>query len=866
MAKPLKMTPMLEQYFEVKSQAPDAILLFRLGDFYEMFFEDAEKAAPILGLVLTSRGKGGDSETPMCGVPYHAAEAHIAKLIRRGFRVAICDQVEEATAGKTLVRREIVRIITPGTAVDGSIVDRDSVYLMGLVVDGDETGVAWLDASTGDLFVTSYQSDHQSLMDDVARFRPREVVISREKAEAWRERFEPEGLTVTFEDESYFDRVGANEYLCRHFGTVSLRGFGLEENDVRVTAAAAALRYAVSRHKKTLTHVTAIRVERGDECLVVDSSTLRNLEVLENREGEGENASLWGVLNATKTAMGARLLRRWVTRPLSDRDAIFDRHDAVDELVRNPSKVEQLTRELGSIADLERLTARVTIGNASPRECRTLAASLGVVAELKTISSDFSGRLLRETTTSLDPLHDIASLIESTIVEDPPAVTRDGGMIRSGVHQELDELKTLTRDSKSILMQIETDEKEKTSIASLKVRYNNVFGYYIEVSKSNLGKVPDRYIRKQTLVNAERYITPELKEIEERILSAEDRSKAIEMEIWEGFLKQVAGRAPALRSTAGAVASIDVLATFAGLAMRRRWCRPELSDRSEIVVEGGRHPVVEAVSKERFIPNDSEIDAARNGMQIITGPNMGGKSTYLRQIALIVMMNQIGSFVPATRARLGIFDRVFTRVGASDNLARGESTFMVEMHETANILNNATDRSLIVLDEVGRGTATFDGLSLAWAIIEYLHDHKEAITLFATHYHEVTDLADTKERVANFNVSVKEWKDQIIFLRKVVPGPADKSYGIQVAKLAGIPAEVTNRAMEILAVLEQKEHDVVDATSRIPGKPAADGRQLALFSTREDDALRAIRTVDADSLTPLDALNLVADLKRKLTE
>ncbi|HEY0788598.1 MAG TPA: DNA mismatch repair protein MutS, partial [Thermoanaerobaculia bacterium] len=607
--------------------------------------------------------------------------------------------------------------------------------------------------------------------------------------------------------------------------------------------------------------VIDLRVDDDADYLVLDASTLQNLEIFESREGAARS-TLLHVADGTKTPMGARTLRRWLARPLRDPEAIFARHDAVAELVGEPLLLETICRTLAQIGDLERFASRITLGSATPRELLGLASSLESVGALARVAADAKGPLLASLRERLDDLPAVRGRIGVTIEPEPPSVVRDGGAIRAGVDGELDALRAIARDSKSVLLRIEAEEKEKTGVGSLKIRYNSVFGYYIEISKANLAKVPQHYIRKQTLVNAERFITPELKELEEKIVGAEEKSLAIELRLYEELLANLGAETPVLLATARAVGELDALAGFATVARRCRWVRPQLSGEHEIEIENGRHPVIETLT-DRFIPNDTAIHRDRNGIQIITGPNMGGKSTYLRQVALIVLLNQAGSFVPASRARLGIFDRIFTRVGASDNLARGESTFMVEMHETSNILHNATASSLIVLDEVGRGTATFDGLSLAWAIIEFLHDDpkRSAITLFATHYHELTDLARTRDRVANANVSVREWNDQIIFLRKVIPGAADKSYGIQVAKLAGIPQSVIGRAREILATLERKERDMVEETRAHAPQAGAAGSQLSLFDRREDEVARRIRALEVDAISPLEALNTLAELK-----
>jgi DNA mismatch repair protein MutS len=874
MSRPLtKLTPMLEQYFEIKRQVPDAILFYRLGDFYEMFFEDAEKAAPLLDLVLTARNKGQEYETPMCGVPYHAADGYIAKLIRHGLRVAICDQTEEPAQAKGLVRREIVRIVTPGTATDPGIVERETCYLVSLVPSPESVGAAYLDVSTGDFFVTAYGSlSDARLYDDMARFAPREAIVPKET--------DTNGaltIPVTTVEPSIFDVRGSHDYLSKHFGTQSLRGFGLEDDDARIGAAGGALRYASASHKRSLEHVRALRVDNDSDYLQLDAATLANLEVCESRDATRPRATLWGVINATRSAMGTRTLRRWLTRPLKSATAIFDRHDAVDELTRSRAILEQMTSRLQKIADLERVTSRITLRTATPRECLTLAESLLAVGELRDVMTPLQGPLLSQlrsccslhqapAAASGEPpstLDAVVALIVRTLHPEPAINVRDGGVIADGIDRDLDELRSIARDSKTVLLAIEAREKERTGISSLKIRFNSVFGYYIEVSKSNLGRVPQDYIRKQTLANAERYITPDLKELEEKIVGAEEKAVAIELRLYEQLLASIAAVSAGILATARAVGDIDALASLATVAVRNRYVRPQLSEDAELCIEDGRHPVIEQIATERFIPNHTNVRREENGIQIITGPNMGGKSTYLRQVALIVLLNQAGSFVPAAKARLGVFDRIFTRVGASDQLARGESTFMVEMHETANILNNATDRSLIILDEVGRGTATFDGLSLAWAIIEYLHDNptRSGITLFATHYHEVTDLAKTKSRVANYNVAVKEWNEQIIFLRKVVEGAADKSYGIQVAKLAGIPHSVIDRAREILDTLERKELDLVEETRR----RGPHTRQLGLFSSREQGVVDALRDVELDTLSPREALNVLYELKQKLT-
>lgn len=861
----MKLTPMMEQYFEIKRQVPDAIVMYRMGDFYEMFFEDAETAAPLLDLVLTARGRGTENETPMCGVPHHAVDQHIARLVRKGFRVAICEQMEEPSQAKGLVRRDIVRIVTPGTAVEGSLLDRDHCYLTAIVPEGEQLFAAWLDVSTGDFFVRTYSSDAE-LRDDGARWCPRELIVPRGEEEfAARLRAALPDAAITLVEPSWFDRRRSLDELSRRFGTQSLRGFGLADDDPRIAPAGAALRYAADSHRSALDHIRSLRVDDDGESLVLDAATLENLEIFESRDSSRTRGSLWGVIHACRTPMGTRMLRDWIVRPLRSRDAIFARHDAVDELTRNRSLHSTIVDTLGGIGDLERMMSRVTLRSATPAECLALSRSLAAVATAGGHAGELSSPLHQDVRRRLDPVQELVDDVRASLEDEPSVSVRDGGVIRTGVSGELDQLRELARNSKAVLLRIEEQERARTGISSLKVRYNGVFGYYIEISKSNLSRVPDDYIRKQTLVNAERFITPELKEIEEKILGAEEHSIAIEAELYGQLLTRLAAWGGRVIATARAVAELDVLAGFAAVALKRRYVRPELVPDTCIFVEEGRHPVIETLTTERFITNDTDIQRQKNGVQIVTGPNMGGKSTYLRQVALIVLLNQIGSFVPAKRAKLGTFDRIFTRVGASDNLARGESTFMVEMHETANILHHATDQSLIVLDEVGRGTATFDGLSLAWAIVEYLHDTtgKQAITLFATHYHELTDLARDRDRIENLSVAVKEWNDQIVFLRKVIRGAADKSYGIQVARLAGIPEVVTTRARELLGTLERKEQAVFNE-SRATSPSGEKSMQLSLFDDRERGALDRLRSLAIDSLSPIEALNVLHQLQSEL--
>ncbi len=870
---------MLRQYLEVKAEHPDAVLMYRMGDFYEMFFEDARRAAPLLEVQLTARNKGTGNEAPMCGIPYHALESYLGKLIAAGLKVAICDQVEDPAQAKGLVKREVTRVVTPGTLSDPALLDgKEENLLAGLVWDGEGGSGAFLDLSTGSFFIRRWRSPEEAV-DDLALLRPREVLFHAcrggDGAAAfprgivdWAERECPCRTELT--GDRLFDPHRAGELLLRQFGVATLRGFGLEEGEPAVRAAAAALAYAQETQKSELSHVRGIAVQEARDRMVLDASTLANLEVFRSQRAElagpRRRGTLLAVLDRTVTAPGGRAVREWLRRPLVDPPAIVERHRAVGELAADHPRRERLRERLARVGDPERLLARAVLGTMTPREAAALRDGLAempaVLAELTDAQAPLLARLA-----TVDPLVDLHAELARMLEEAPAPSLQDGGVIAAGVDPELDRFRSLARDSKRHILALEVRERERTGISSLKIRYNRVFGYYLEVTRANQERVPADYIRKQTLVNAERYVTPEIKELEEQILSAEERQIALEQDWFKKLIVTIVAAAAGLTGLAAAVGTLDGLASFAEAAARHRYVQPRMEPAGgPIAIRDGRHPVVEQASRDAFVPNDADLDESAR-IVLLTGPNMGGKSTYLRQVALIALMAQAGSFVPAQEATLGVIDRIFTRVGASDDLARGESTFMVEMIETANILRHATDHSLVILDEVGRGTATFDGLSIAWAIVEYLHAHRRPKTLFATHYHELTELASLLPGVVNRTMAVKEWEDRIVFLRRVVPGSADKSYGIHVARLAGLPAEVITRAGEVLANLESHEYDLTGKPrlARGPNAPeAGEPAQLALFAPPEQVVASVLREVDLDRLSPLAALNLLHSLKSRL--
>jgi DNA mismatch repair protein MutS len=861
---------MLRQYLELKDRAGSALLLYRMGDFYELFFEDAEVAAPVLGIALTKRKHNDEVQAPMCGVPHHAFDSYLGKLLGAGFRVAVAEQVEDPATAKGLVRREIVRTHTPGTVSDTELLDgAERCFLAAFGVEADGAALAWLEVSTG-TFEGMHCADADVLTEQLARLRPREVLVA-ESWDGWQalwpqEIASPTATPLPTED---FSPTSGEQRLKRVLGVGSLRGFGLESGEALVGMAGALLSYTETTQRGSLRHLRGFVRRRDHDHLVVDRSSLVNLEIERGADGS-RRGSLVAVLDHCRTRMGSRRLRDWLVRPCLDIEEIAERHRAVAELADDPSLLTALRDAVDGIPDLERLGARVGMGLASPRELASLRSALDRLPGVRSALDHASSPRLRRLADGLDLLEDVAETLHRRLAEEPAAVV-GAGVMASGWDAELDEQRRLARGGKEVLAQIEGAERQRTKISSLKVRYNKVFGYFIEVSKSNLDRVPDDYDRRQTLTNAERFTTPELKELEAKILGAEELAVARERELYAGLLDDLAGHSQRLADAGDRVATLDVLGSFADRARRRDYCRPIVDADSRLVIRDGRHPVLEELQREpAFIPNDCELDPERCQIVVLTGPNMGGKSTYLRQVALTVVMAHAGSFVPAAEARIGLTDRVFTRVGASDMLARGESTFMVEMTETANILRHATPRSLVILDEVGRGTATFDGLSLAWAIVEFLHDRPEhaAKVLFATHYHELTDLARFLPRLVNRSMAVKEWRGDILFLHRVVDGTADRSYGIHVARLAGVPEDVCTRAETVLANLERHELDVTGDPDAQPAEAAnrVGIAQLDLFRPVADEIADRLRRLDPDRMTPLDALEVVAELKGKLDD
>ncbi|HXY07853.1 MAG TPA: DNA mismatch repair protein MutS [Terriglobales bacterium] len=871
-------TPLMRQYAAIKSEHPTALLFFRLGDFYELFFEDAILAARELEITLTSRNKEKGLAVPMCGVPYHAAEGYISKLIRKGFKVAICDQVEDPRVAKKLVRREVTRVVTPGTAADASLSSEENNFLAAIARAGDGLGFAALDVSTGEFRATEFRGEDRAkrIQDELDQLRPKEVLYG--SSAPLLDRVAPYNATIAspvprspaggknWAETPLEDWVFAPDHamplLENHFGVLSLEGFGLAGKPAAASAAGAILHYVRSTQRGTLDHVDRIGFYERQNCLVLDAVTVRNLELVEPLfAGTGEGVTLFRSIDQTLTPMGKRLLRSWMLRPSIAVEEINRRLDAVEAQTQDVVAREELRRALEGILDLERLLSRVTLETATPRDVLALAASLAKIPPLRTALSRIPGERLDHLHAAIDELGDVRQHIEGLIVPEPPLSLNDGGVIQPGADRELDELRDLSRNSKQYLAQIEQRERHRTGIASLKVRFNSIFGYYLEVSKPNLQHVPPDYERKQTLVNAERFTTPELKEYEARILDAQEKIVEIERRLFAELRSAIAQQARRIRQTALALAEVDVLAALAHLAALGDYCRPRFDTSGDIEIRGGRHPVIEQQDiGERFVPNDLYLNSTTHTVLLLTGPNMGGKSTYLRQAALTVILAQMGSFVPAASARLGIVDRVFTRIGASDNLARGRSTFMVEMTETAAILHTATPQSLILLDEVGRGTATYDGLAIAWAVVEYVHARTRAKTLFATHYFELTELADRLSGVKNYHVSVKETNNGIAFLRKVEPGAADRSYGIEVAKLAGLPSAVVERAREVLVEHETAGHRVTDELSKDDLVPT----QLTIFTPLSQPVVEQLREVDLNHLTPLEALNLLAELKKQV--
>jgi DNA mismatch repair protein MutS len=872
MAKKNSATPMMEQYLRIKKDYQDALLFFRLGDFYEMFYEDAKIASPVLEIALTSRQK-----IPMCGVPYHAADSYLGKLLRRGFKVAICEQVEDAKLAKGVVKRDVIKVLTPGTAVElepeGA---RESNYIASLFLKDKGWGLALIDLASGQMRAAQSDSqDKRMLPDELFKVSPTEIVFPEGEEKHIIEILTSQNMISILKsplEDWAFDYSQAKNFLESHFKVRSLAGFDLADKDMAVSAAGALLYYLKKVRKDSLSLVDKISYVQSGTQMTLDATTIKNLELVKNLRDGGRKDSLLDIIDFTVTSMGTRLIRNWLLQPLLRCADIEKRLDAVSEFLSRTIERKELREGLKGIFDLERLKGKISLAVAHARDLVSLKKSLLPLPQIHDLIKPYSSKVIKKIHKLWDNAQDLVDLIERAILEEPAFLLTEGGIIKDGFNSELDELRKLSRSGKSFIVSLEKKERKKTGISSLKIRFNKVFGYYIEVTKPNLSLVPADYIRKQTLANSERFSTPELKEYEEKVLTAEERIADLEYNLFLEIREKISKETTRLQKIASDVARLDVLSSLAELASRRNYHRPQVNKREKISIVQGRHPVIEVTNDDPFIPNDTYLDRAEDQILIVTGPNMGGKSTYLRQVALICILAQMGSFVPAKEAEIGIVDRIFTRIGAMDFLTVGQSTFMVEMLETAKILNNATEKSLILLDEIGRGTSTFDGLSIAWAVAEYLHEKEEirAKTLFATHYHELTELALTLNRIKNYHVSVKEWKDDIIFLRKIVPGPSDQSYGIHVANLAGIPRSVVDRAKEILFNLEKQELDDT-GLPRLAYRSSKKRDKAQLFLFQEDKKQELLKDIedeiekcDISDLKPLDALNFLSRLKEKI--
>lgn len=872
-------TPMMQHYLKTHEEYKDCILFYRLGDFYEMFFDDAKVVSKELELTLTGKSCGAEERAPMCGIPYHAAETYLTRLVKKGYKVAICEQVEDPKLAKGMVKREVTRVVTPGTTLNAQALDETkNNYIMCIAYIGDHYGISSADITTGDYYVTEVDSERK-LLDEVNKYQPTEIIcneafyISGIDIDDMKNRM---GIVIYSLDAWYFSDETAQMTLKDHFKVRDLEGLGLADYDSGVVAAGALLKYLYETQKTTLSNLVAIHPYTTGKFMIIDSSTRRNLELVETLREKQKRGSLLWVLDKTRTAMGARTLRSFVEQPLIERAEIEERYDAIDEFNTNAITREEIREYLNPVYDLERLITRVTYQTANPRDLIAFRNSIHMLPPIKTLMSDFQSPLLKRLYEQLDTLDELYELIERSIAEEPPLTLHDGGILKEGYNEEVDRLRKAKTDGKSWLADLEAKEREKTGIKNLKIKYNKVFGYYLEVTNSFKDLVPDYFTRKQTLANAERFITPELKELEDVILGAEDKLIVLEYELFREVRQKVADEVVRIQKTAKAVAQIDVFASLATVAEQNNYCRPKLNEKGLIDIKDGRHPVVERmIQNEMFVANDTYLDNGSNRVSIITGPNMAGKSTYMRQSALIVLMAQIGSFVPAKSAKIGIVDRIFTRVGASDDLASGQSTFMVEMSEVANILRNATSNSLLILDEIGRGTSTFDGLSIAWAVVEHISNPRllGAKTLFATHYHELTELEGKLNSVNNYCIAVKEKGDDIVFLRKIVKGGADKSYGIQVAKLAGVPDNVIERAKEI--VEELSNNDITEIVQNIsaegsskrskPKLDEVDLEQISLLDTMDNDTiLNELKELDLGQMTPIEAMNKLYELQNKV--
>ena len=877
-----QLSPMMQHYMETKKEYPDCILFYRLGDFYEMFFDDALTASKVLEITLTGKECGLPERAPMCGVPYHAVDSYLYRLVQHGYKVAIAEQMEDPKQAKGLVKREVIRVVTPGTITSAQALDETkNNYLMGIVYMDGKYGVSTADITTGEFLVTEVDTGRE-LFDEIHKFSPSEIIcnnafyMSGVDLDDLKNRC---NVAVSALDSHFFGDESCRKILREHFRVGSLSGLGLDDYSTGVIAAGAVMAYMYETHKSTLEHITAITPYSTGQYMIIDTSTRRNLELVETMREKQKRGTLLWVLDKTKTAMGARLLRTWIEQPLIHKEEIIRRQDVVEELNMNYISREEICEYLNPVYDLERLIGRISYKTANPRDLIAFKTSLEMLPHIRRILAEFNSAILKELAGDLDPLEDLNALISRAIEDDPPITVREGGMIKEGFSEEADRLRQAKTEGKDWLAKLETREKDKTGIKNLKIKFNKVFGYYFEVTNSFKSMVPDYFIRKQTLTNAERYTTDELKELEDIIMGAEEKLVSLEYDLFCQVRDEIAAQVLRIQKTAKAIAAVDVFCSLSAVATRRNYVKPSMNEKGVIQIKNGRHPVVEQMMRDDlFVANDTFLDNGKNRLSVITGPNMAGKSTYMRQVALIVLMAQIGSFVPAQEADIGICDRIFTRVGASDDLASGQSTFMVEMTEVANILRNATRNSLLVLDEIGRGTSTFDGLSIAWAVIEHISNTKllGAKTLFATHYHELTELEGTIAGVKNYCIAVKEQGDDIVFLRKIVRGGADKSYGIQVAKLAGVPDSVIARAKEIAEELSDNDitaraKEIAQANANVtqhkavPKPDEVDMQQLSFFDTvRDDDIVRELEGLELSTMTPIDALNTLYRLQTKL--
>ncbi|AQQ72511.1 DNA mismatch repair protein MutS [Limihaloglobus sulfuriphilus] len=866
------LTPAMKQFHHFKDKYPDAVLFFRMGDFYETFYEDAQICSRVLGLALTTRNKNSANPIPLAGLPYHAVDAYLKKMIKAGYKVAVCEQVEDPKKAKGVVKRDVVRVITPGTLTDDILLDeKEDNFLCAPYLGPKGAALCWVDISTGHFY--AQQLDEDAIVDEILRLSPSECLVPEKREQLFGDDYaklakqlsEISSIVITHRPGWYFDPYSAEKSLLKHFGTNTLEGFGVDGDSDVIPPAGALLEYLSETQKTSLAHIRSIKLINKRSFLHIDQTSLRSLEILRTMRSEDKKGSLFDSIDQTLTGMGARMLRGWVCMPLRQVDRITERHTAVQELCDFSQKLDDIRSQLKNTADLERIVSRISTFRASPKDFVLLADTLRKIPAMKLLLSESVSGLLKNLAQGCDTMEELADLLEAAIEPECPSHFRDGGVIRTGFNAELDELRGISKDGRSWLAAYQKKQIELTGIQNLKLGFNKVFGYYLEISRSMADQVPGDYVRKQTLKNAERYITQELKEYEDKVLSAHERSLELELSIFDQLRSRAAGYASRLQVLAQCVGCIDCIASLAHLALRRGYIRPEMCGEKVLEIKEGKHPVVAQSLGNEFVSNDLELGGESADVMIITGPNMSGKSTYIRQSALLVLMAQMGSFIPAESARIGVVDRIFTRVGASDELARGQSTFMVEMTETANIINNATDRSLVVLDEVGRGTSTYDGLSLAWAITEHIANNIGCRTLFATHYHELTELAQLLDNVKNCNVAVREWMDEVVFLHKIVPGGTDKSYGIHVARLAGLPASITARSREILDDLESTF--VKEASGeKLARNKTAQQPQQQLFVEQNRSVLEKLLNLDVNNLTPIEAITLLNDIKKEIRE